>query len=60
MDGSDYMKTEKITIDITGMTCAACSARIEKALNKQDGVNSGVVNLLGQKATIEFDPEKIK
>lgn len=54
------MTSEKINIDINGMTCAACSSRVEKALNKQEGVVSGVVNLLGQKATVEFDSEKIK
>ena len=29
---------KEATIQITGMTCAACSARIEKVLNKMDGV----------------------
>lgn len=52
------MSIEKINIDINGMTCAACSSRVEKALNKKDGVTNAVVNLLGQKATIEFDSDK--
>lgn len=50
---------KNITIDIVGMSCAACSARVEKALNKHEGVINAVVNLLQQKATIEFDTEKI-
>lgn len=54
------MAVEKINIDINGMTCAACSARVEKALNKKDGVNNAVVNLLGQKATIEYNSEKLR
>lgn len=54
------MTIKKINIDVEGMTCAACSTRVEKALNKQDGVSNAVVNLLGQKATIEFDEQKIK
>ena len=54
------MKAEKINIDISGMTCAACSARVEKALKKKEGVTSAVVNLLGQKATIEFNTEQVK
>ena len=54
------MTTRNITIDVVGMTCAACSSRVEKALNKQDGVVDVAVNLLQQKATIEFNPEEVK
>ena len=54
------MATKKVNIDVIGMTCAACSTRVEKALNKQDGVNTAEVNLIAQKATVEFDTEKIK
>jgi Cu+-exporting ATPase len=54
------MSTKKVTIDVLGMTCAACSSRIEKTLNKQDGVESVAVNLLANRATIEFDQDKIK
>jgi len=54
------MAIKKISMDIVGMTCAACSARIEKALNKQEGVVSATVNLLANKANIEFDTDKIK
>ncbi|NLN15563.1 MAG: copper-translocating P-type ATPase, partial [Tissierellia bacterium] len=50
---------KKVDIDILGMTCAACSARVEKALNKQEGVIKASVNLLSNKATIDFDEEKI-
>ena len=49
----------KITIDVGGMTCAACSARIEKNLNKNDGVENAVVNLLANKATVEYETDKI-
>ncbi|BDG35734.1 heavy metal-transporting ATPase [Parageobacillus caldoxylosilyticus] len=31
-----------VTLPITGMTCAACSSRIEKVLNKMDGVEANV------------------
>ncbi|HMK61105.1 MAG TPA: heavy metal translocating P-type ATPase [Dissulfurispiraceae bacterium] len=43
----------KIDIPVTGMTCAACSAAVERALNKVDGVKSAVVNLPLERATIE-------
>lgn len=41
---------------ITGMTCAACSTRVEKQLAKQEGVLKVNVNLASEKATIEFAP----
>ncbi|WP_066312335.1 heavy metal translocating P-type ATPase [Bacillus sp. FJAT-29814] len=47
--------TKKAEFDITGMTCAACSARIEKGLNKLDGVVKANVNLALEKATVEFN-----
>ena len=50
---------EKITLKITGMSCAACSSRIEKAINKLPGVYSGVVNLVMEKATVEFNSGQI-
>lgn len=53
------MNTKKINIEVVGMTCAACSARIEKALNRLEGVVSATVNLLANKATIEFEEGKI-
>ncbi|QCJ43144.1 cadmium-translocating P-type ATPase [Bacillus sp. S3] len=45
---------EQIKLDISGMTCAACSARIEKVLNKMDGVEANV-NLAMESAAISFD-----
>nr|WP_300003723.1 heavy metal translocating P-type ATPase [Tissierella sp.] len=53
------MANTKIDIQVDGMTCASCSARVEKALNKRDGVKSGVVNLLAQKAVVEYDDDKL-
>ncbi|KKB35692.1 heavy metal translocating P-type ATPase [Bacillus thermotolerans] len=50
---------QKAEFDITGMTCAACAARIEKGLNKMDGVASANVNLALEKATIEFNPSEV-
>lgn len=54
------METKKISIDVVGMTCAACSSRVEKSLSKQEGVVSAAVNLLANKAVIEFDINKVK
>ena len=43
----------EVDLAITGMTCASCSARIEKKLGKLDGVDA-VVNLATEKATVRF------
>ena len=42
-----------VVLDIEGMTCAACAARIEKNLNKLEGVAASV-NLATDKASIHF------
>ena len=46
---------QHIELPIAGMTCAACSARLEKNLNKLPGVKAAV-NLASEKSSIEFDP----
>ena len=53
------MSAQKVTLDVLGMTCAACSARVEKALSKIDGVINASVNLLQQKASVEYESEKV-
>ena len=47
------MKTQKF--DVTGMTCSACSARIEKNINKTGGVLEANVNLLTNSMTVKYD-----
>ncbi|MEO6528292.1 MAG: heavy metal translocating P-type ATPase [Gemmatimonadaceae bacterium] len=47
---------ERIDLPITGMTCAACASRIERALAKAPGVTKAGVNLATQRATVEYDP----
>ncbi|MEA4968970.1 MAG: heavy metal translocating P-type ATPase [Candidatus Pelethousia sp.] len=49
-----------VTIPIGGMTCAACSQRIEKVLSRLDGVVSASVNLATEKATVTYEPQKIR
>ena len=46
---------EKTEFDIIGMTCAACATRIEKGLNKLDGIVKANVNLALEKATVEYN-----
>ncbi|WP_349947620.1 heavy metal translocating P-type ATPase [Lacrimispora sp. BS-2] len=50
----------KVTIPIGGMTCAACAKRIEKVVGKLDGVVSTAVNFATEKATVTYDPQKIR
>ncbi|MBW0928442.1 heavy metal translocating P-type ATPase [Priestia megaterium] len=51
-------KQKEATLQITGMTCAACSNRIEKGLKKIEGVKEANVNLALERSTIIFDPSK--
>ena len=45
--------TEKF--DVTGMTCSACSAHVEKSVSRLDGVKSVNVNLLRNNMQVDFD-----
>ncbi len=47
---------ETTRIPVTGMTCAACQARVQRTLQKQSGVSDATVNLMMANATISFDP----
>lgn len=52
-------KEKKIDIKVKGMSCASCSAKVEKSLQKTPGVKTANVNLTMEKSTITFDPEII-
>src|SRR5947209_3708150 len=45
-----------VTLPVTGMTCASCVRRIEKALAKVEGVQNATVNLATEQATVVYDP----
>lgn len=49
-------KSDSVTLSISGMTCAACSSRVERGLTQAAGVLAASVNLATEKATVEFDP----
>ncbi|MBF0738493.1 copper-translocating P-type ATPase [Staphylococcus arlettae] len=49
--------TETTELDVLGMTCAACSTRVEKILNRTDGVSQANVNLTTEQANIAYNPE---
>ncbi|WP_238650739.1 heavy metal translocating P-type ATPase [Paenibacillus piscarius] len=56
--GYDTLK-ESADFDITGMTCAACSARIEKVLGRMPGIAAVNVNLALETAHVEYSPGNI-
>ena len=49
------IKLKKETYDVTGMSCAACSSRVEKAVAKQPGAQQVAVNLLKNSMVVEYD-----
>ena len=51
--------TETIRIPVSGMTCAACQARVQRTLRKQAGVSDATVNLMMKNATVTYDPGSV-
>ena len=45
----------KVKLNVTGMSCAACSAHVEKALGKTEGVQQATVSLMTNSASVTFD-----
>lgn len=50
---------EKAEFKISGMTCAACSSRIERVLNRTEGIDQANVNLVTEKASIAYDQNQV-
>ncbi|HDR7962388.1 MULTISPECIES: heavy metal translocating P-type ATPase [Bacillus] len=51
--------SDKAEFTVSGMTCAACANRVEKRLNKLEGVNGATVNFALESATVYFNPDEI-
>ena len=51
--------TEAVTLTVDGMTCAACQARVQRALEREPGVSSASVNLMMANAAVAFDPAQV-
>ncbi|MDD0821203.1 heavy metal translocating P-type ATPase [Bacillus cereus] len=51
--------SDKAEFTVLGMTCAACANRVEKRLNKLEGVNGATVNFALESATVDFNPDEI-
>ncbi|MFC7394195.1 heavy metal translocating P-type ATPase [Scopulibacillus cellulosilyticus] len=50
---------DKTEFNVIGMTCAACANRIEKKLNRLEGVSQANVNFALESAAVEYDPKEI-
>jgi Cu+-exporting ATPase len=59
-EAKEISQDSQVELDIQGMTCAACSARVEKALSRVPGVSRAEVNLATEKARVRFDPEQVQ
>ncbi len=54
-----FVSTKQVRFRVTGMSCAACSARLEKRLAQTGGVKNAVVNLATGEAVVDYDPEQV-
>jgi P-type Cu+ transporter len=52
-------ESSTLDLDISGMTCAACQANVQRALRRQPGVSDASVNLMTGQAQVVFDPAQI-
>jgi len=50
----------RLEVGIQGMTCAACSARLQRVLGRVEGVHEATVNLALEQAAIRFDPARVQ
>ena len=57
-DTAELHDRTRLDLEVSGMTCAACALRIEKKLNRLDGV-AATVNYATEKASVAFDPTRI-
>ena len=52
--------TERVRLDVDGMTCASCAARVEKKLSRVEGVEESSVNYATEEATVVYDPTRVE
>ncbi|HWH15799.1 MAG TPA: heavy metal translocating P-type ATPase [Miltoncostaeaceae bacterium] len=56
--GASDTERDRIELPITGMTCATCATRVERRLNRLEGVEASV-NYATERASVAFDPERV-
>lgn len=57
--GRQRERVREVSFKISGMSCASCAVKIEKALNQSKGVRRANVNFATEQARIEYDPELV-
>jgi copper chaperone CopZ len=54
------MAAETLDLTVRGMTCANCARSVERKLSGTPGVTKAVVELLGERARVEYDKDMVK
>jgi P-type Cu+ transporter len=54
------MAAESLNLSVRGMTCANCARSVERTLSSTPGVTKAVVELQGERAYVEYDPDLVK
>jgi Cu+-exporting ATPase len=55
----DLKRDQRLELPIEGMTCSSCAGRVEKSLNRLEGVEASV-NFATERASVSFDPERVE
>lgn len=59
-DVAEEVTRNKVTIPVSGMTCASCVANVDKSIRKLDGIENTNVNITTEKATVIYDPSRTR
>src|SRR5881394_4019740 len=59
IENEPAIKGNAISFPVTGMTCAACQARVQRALSAEPGVIDAAVNLVTRSAAVRYDPSSV-
>lgn len=55
-----HVVQDKVSFDVSGMTCAACATKIEKRINKMDGVSKATMNFALEKLAVDYDSKQVQ
>ncbi|HEX9765572.1 MAG TPA: heavy metal translocating P-type ATPase [Nitriliruptorales bacterium] len=58
LEAEEASTSRTLVVPVTGMTCAACSTRVQRALADLDGVSESSVNFATSRAAVRFDPDR--
>ena len=51
---------EHVNFDVSGMTCAACATKIEKRINKMEGVSNATINFALENLSVDYDKNQVE